>query len=204
MSDLSVRSRNLLIALIIIAYLVVGVLYAVKTPPWQVPDEPAHYNYIKYLAENYRFPVLQMGDYPHHYLEEIKGKQFPPEMSIEPLRYEFHQPPLYYVLAAVVYKLFAGRLLPLRLLSVLLGCCLLWVAYHIAKEIFPENEALALGTTAFVAFVPMHIAITAAVNNDTLAELILAVILWMLVRYVKTSPSGLGGTEGGRRGGRRR
>ncbi|MBC8249675.1 MAG: glycosyltransferase family 39 protein [Anaerolineales bacterium] len=185
MSDLSVRSRNLLIALIIIAYLVVGVLYAVKTPPWQVPDEPAHYNYIKYLAENYRFPVLQMGDYPHHYLEEIKGKQFPPEMSIEPLRYEFHQPPLYYVLAAVVYKLFAGRLLPLRLLSVLLGCCLLWVAYHIAKEIFPENEALALGTTAFVAFVPMHSAITAAVNNDTLAELILAVILWMLVRYVK-------------------
>ncbi len=186
------------IALIIVAYLVVGILYAVKTPPWQVPDEPAHYNYIKYLAENYRFPVLQMGDYPHNYLEEIKDKKFPPEMSIEPLRYEFHQPPLYYILAAVVYKLFAGRLLPLRLLSVLLGCCLLWVTYHIAKEIFPGDETLALGTTAFVAFVPMHIAITAAVNNDTLAELILAGILWMLVRYVKTSPPGLGGTEGGR------
>ena len=171
--------------LIIATYLTTGILYAVNTPPWQVPDEPAHYNYIKYLAENYRFPVLQMGDYPHHYLEEIKARRFPPEMSIEPLRYEFHQPPLYYVLATAVYKLFAGRLLPLRLLSVLLGCCLLWVAYHIAKEIFPKDEAVALGTTAFVAFVPMHIAITAAVNNDTLAELILAVILWMLVRYVK-------------------
>jgi hypothetical protein len=70
------------------------------------------------------------------------------------------------------------------------------VAYRIAKEIFPGDETVALGTTAFVAFVPMHIAITAAVNNDTLAELILAVILWMLVRYVKTSPPGLGGTEG--------
>ncbi|MFQ5814293.1 MAG: glycosyltransferase family 39 protein, partial [Anaerolineae bacterium] len=170
---------------VLAAYLVIGILYAVKTPPWQVPDEPAHYNYVKYLAENYRLPVLRMGDYPHDYLEEIKANRFPPEMSIEPLRYEFHQPPLYYVLAAVVYKLFAGKLLPLRLLSVLLGCCLLWVAYHVAKEIFPGDEALALGATAFVAFVPMHIAITAAVNNDTLAELILAVILWMLVRYVK-------------------
>jgi 4-amino-4-deoxy-L-arabinose transferase-like glycosyltransferase len=170
---------------ILIAYLAVGILYAVKTPPWEVPDEPAHYNYIKYLAENYRFPVLQMGDYPHDYLEEIKARQFPPGMSIEPLRYEFHQPPLYYILAAVVYKLFAGSLLPLRLLSVLLGCCLLWVAYHVVKEIFPGDEALALGTTAFVAFVPMHIAMTAVVNNDTLAELILAGILWMLVRYVK-------------------
>ena len=172
--------------LIIAAYLLTGILYAVKTPPWQAPDEPAHYNYIKYLAENHRFPVLQMGDYPHHYLEEIKARQFPPDMSIEPLRYEFHQPPLYYVLAAVVYKLFAGRLLPLRLLSVVLGCCLLWVTYHIAKEIFPRDEALALGATAFVAFVPMHIAMTASVNNDTLAELILAMILWILVKYVKS------------------
>jgi 4-amino-4-deoxy-L-arabinose transferase-like glycosyltransferase len=178
------------IVLIIVAYLVIGILYAVKTPAWEAPDEPAHYNYIKYLAENYRFPILQMGDYPHDYLEEIKARQFPPEMSIEPIRYEFHQPPLYYILAAVVYKLFAGRLLPLRLLSVLLGCCLLWVAYHLIKEIFPEYETLALGTAAFVAFVPMHIAMTAAVNNDTLAELILAVILWILVRYVR------GGAEG--------
>ncbi len=198
MPDLFVRSKNWLIVLIIVAYLAVGILYAVKTPPWQVPDEPAHYNYIKYVAENYRLPVLQMGDYPHDYLEEIKARRFPSEMSIEPLRYEFHQPPLYYVLAAVVYKLFAGGLLPLRLLSVLLGCCLLWVTYRIAKEVFTGHEALALGTTAFVAFVPMHIAITAAVNNDTLAELILAVILWMLVRYVKTSPPGLEGTGGGR------
>jgi hypothetical protein len=179
-----------LIAFIIAVYLAVGILYAVNTPPWQSPDEPAHYNYIKYLAENYRFPVLQMGDYPHDYLEEIKAKRFPPEMSIAPLRYEFHQPPLYYVLAAVVYKLFAGKLLPLRLLSVLLGCCLLWVAYRIVKEIFPRDETLALGTTAFVAFVPMHIAMTAAVNNDTLAELILAVILWMLVRYVRKGIEG--------------
>ena len=190
MPDLFVRSKNWLIVLIIAAYLVTGILYAVKTPPWQAPDEPAHYNYIKYLAENYRLPVLQMGDYPHDYLEEIKARRFPPEMSIEPLRYEFHQPPLYYVLAAVVYKLFAGKLLPLRLFSVLLGCCLLWVAYRIAKEIFPGDEALALGTAAFVAFVPMHIAITAAVNNDTLAELILAGILWMLVRYVREGGEG--------------
>ena len=85
----------------------------------------------------------------------------------------------------MVYKLFDGSLLPLRLLSILLGCCLLWVAYHLVKEIFPGDEVLALGTTAFVAFVPMHVAMTAAVNNDTLAELMLVGILWMLVRYVK-------------------
>jgi len=176
-----------IVTLIIVAYLVAGILYAVNTPPWQAPDEPAHYNYIKYLAEHWSFPILRMGDYPHHYLEEIKARQFPSEMSIEPLRYEFHQPPLYYILAAPIYQLFAGSLLPLRLLSVLLGCGVLWVAYRVVEEVFPEDEALALGTVAFIAFVPMHVATTAAVNNDTLAELILAVILWMLIRMVSWS-----------------
>ncbi|MEA3459415.1 MAG: glycosyltransferase family 39 protein, partial [Chloroflexota bacterium] len=196
MSNLFLRLRSPL-ALIILAYFVLGALYAALTPPWQAPDEPAHYNYVKYLAENRRFPVLQMGDYPHEYLEEIKARRFPPDMSIAPIRYEFHQPPLYYILATPVYLLFGGELLPLRLLSVLLGSALLYVAYRLVRELFPNEEelalwnrystGLALGTAAFVAFVPMHVAMTAAVNNDALAELILASVLWMLVRYVGES-----------------
>lgn len=184
MSTLLIRLRNPL-ALIILAYLVLGTLYALFTPPWQAPDEPAHYNYVKYLAENHRFPTLQMGDYPHEYLEEIKAAKFPPEMSISPIRYEFHQPPLYYLLAAPIYFLFGGKLLPLRLLSVLIGCALLYVTYRLVREVFPEGEELALGTAGFVAFVPMHVAMTAAVNNDALAEFILVSVLWMLVRHIK-------------------
>jgi 4-amino-4-deoxy-L-arabinose transferase-like glycosyltransferase len=44
---------------------------------------------------------------------------------------------------------------------------------------------LALGATAFAAFLPMHLAMTAAANNDTLAELILATILLLIIRYLK-------------------
>jgi 4-amino-4-deoxy-L-arabinose transferase-like glycosyltransferase len=182
-------SRGLLL-LIVAIYFVLGLAYAVETPKWQVPDEPAHYNYILYLAENYRFPVLQMGDYPHQYLEEIKAAKFPPHMSIAPIRYEFHQPPLYYLLAAALYKVtgllgFEGQFLILRLLSVFLGCLLLLVAYAIVKEIFPGQEFLALTTTALIATVPMHIAMSAAINNDTMAELILALILWLCIKNLK-------------------
>ncbi len=183
MSIVLARLRNPLTSIIFV-YLVMGTLYALFTPLWQAPDEPAHYNYIKYLAENRRLPVLRMGDYPHEYLEEIKAAKFPSEMSITPIRYEFHQPPLYYFLATPIYLLFDGELLPLRILSVILGSALLYVAYSIVREIFPD-KGLALGTAAFVAFVPMHVAITAAVNNDALAELILASVLWMLVRYIR-------------------
>ena len=170
------------LTLIIVTYLVVGTLFAVYTPAWQAPDEPAHYNYVRYLAEQGRFPVLQDGDYSQEYLEEIKHHKFPPELSIDPIRYEFYQPPLYYLLATIVFKLFGGALVPLRLLSVGLGAVLVYVAYRLALVIFPAQPVLVLGTAAFVAFVPMHVAMTAAVNNDTLAELLLALALWGLVK----------------------
>lgn len=177
-------SRWLLPAIVVI-YLILGTLYAVYTPAWQAPDEPAHYNYVQYLAEQHHFPVLKPGDYPAVYLEEIKTARFPPEMSIAPIRYEFHQPPLYYVLAVPVYRLSGGALLPLRLLSVALGALLLLVVYWTVQALAPERPLLCLGSTAFVAFLPMHLAMTAAANNDTLAELLLATILLLGIRYLK-------------------
>ena len=36
---------------ILVCYFVLGGLFAVLIPPWQVPDEPAHYNYVRQLAQ---------------------------------------------------------------------------------------------------------------------------------------------------------
>jgi hypothetical protein len=167
-----------------------GVAYVALTPLWQAPDEPAHFNYVRYLAEHAAFPVLQMGDYPHDYLEQIKAAKFPPSMSVDSIRYEFHQPPLYYAIAALVYKAASGlplaqQVFALRLLSLLFGAMLLVVAYAIVSEIFPSDTVLALGATAFVATVPMHVAMTAAINNDALAELLLAALLLVPVLRIK-------------------
>ena len=178
-----------LLLAILLLYLILGILYALYTPAWQAPDEPAHYNYVQYLAEQRRFPVLKPGDYPAAYLEEIKAARFPPEMSVAPIRYEFHQPPLYYLLAVPVYGVFDGALLPLRLLSVVLGVLLLLVVDWTVLALAPNRGYLALGATAVVAFLPMHLAMTASANNDVLAELLLAMILLLAVRYLRDSRS---------------
>ena len=188
-----------ILGLIVACYLIVATLYAVLTPAWQVPDEPAHYNYARFLAENRRFPVLRAGDYPHQYLEEIKERHFPPDMPIDPIRYEFHQPPLYYLLAAGVYTFFAGatvsvQVITMRLLSVIIGACLLLVSYRVVNRLFPNRPTLALGTTAFIAFLPMHMAITAGITNDPLAELIVGMILLALVRYLSWRTASAGPT----------
>jgi 4-amino-4-deoxy-L-arabinose transferase-like glycosyltransferase len=178
-------SPRILLAAIVAVCVVIGVLYAIYTPAWQVPDEPAHYNYVRQLAEGQGFPVMEAGDYDQEYLETLTARRFPPELSIDSVTYEDHQPPFYYLLATPIYALDGGALLPLRLLSVALGAALLVVAFEAVRAIFPTRPAVALAATAFIAFIPQHVAMTAGVNNDTLAELIVAGTLWALVIYLR-------------------
>jgi 4-amino-4-deoxy-L-arabinose transferase-like glycosyltransferase len=181
---------KLILALIILGYLFIGVLYAAKTPDWQVPDEPAHYNYVRQLAVDGRLPVLEPGDYDQDYLGLLTSKGFPPELSVDAVEYEDWQPPLYYALATPIYLLFNGALLPLRLFSLLLGAGVVLLAYGIATAIFPGHPLLALGTAAFVAFVPQHLAMMAGVNNDSLTELLIALALLILMLWLRDERRG--------------
>ena len=173
-----------LLIFVIVAYVTIGALYASFTPTWQVPDEPAHYNYVRALAEGRGLPVIEPGDYDQEYLERLKSERFPPELAVDAVEYEDHQPPLYYLLATPVYLLFDGAVLPLRLLSVLFGAGLLAVAFGAVRAIFPARPELALMAAAFVAFIPQHVAMTAGVENDALAELVMGAALWALAAYV--------------------
>jgi 4-amino-4-deoxy-L-arabinose transferase-like glycosyltransferase len=179
------QASRLLLTCVLLIYLILAALFAITTPPWQNPDEPAHYNYVAFVATQGRLPVLQMGDYDEAYLQRLKDEKFPPALSIAPVRYEFHQPPLYYLLAAPVYLLSGGSLLALRLFSALLGAGAIWLLSLCFHTVFPRQPGIVLTATAFVAFLPMHIAILAAVNNDSLAELIVAGGLLVLLKWTK-------------------
>ncbi len=181
----TLRNRRTILAVIVVTYLFTATLYALYTPRWQAPDEPAHYNYVQELATRGTFPVLQPGDYDAAYQARVVTSRFDPQYSIAPFRYEFHQPPLYYLLALPVYTLTRGAVLPLRLLSVLIGAVLVVVVYALGRRVFPQVPAIALGAAAFTAFLPMHVTMLAAVNNDGLAELLIALLLLLCVHVVQ-------------------
>ena len=66
---------------ILAAHLVLGILYSVAVPMWEASDETGHFAFVKYLASERRFP--------------------PPGQDLTQWFDESHQPPLYYILAAV-------------------------------------------------------------------------------------------------------
>jgi 4-amino-4-deoxy-L-arabinose transferase-like glycosyltransferase len=76
------RSRILLTAVVGI-YLLLGGVYAVVFPLGHAPDEPAHFAYVLFIAENGRLPDYHADD----------------------VGYESYQAPLYYTLSAGVCKL---------------------------------------------------------------------------------------------------
>ncbi len=174
--------RFSLVGVVLLTYLVAGALYVTLTPNWQAPDEPAHYNYIRYLAAKTGFPELVAGCYDQTYLNKLTSHRFPAELPIDNVCYEFHQPPLYYLLATPLFVLSNGSLTALRLFSVALGGGVVVLAFFTARIIFPDRDAVSFGAMAFTAFVPMHVAVLSSVNNDALAELIVALLLFLLTR----------------------
>ena len=175
-----------LLFIILLLYFAVGGLYAVRTPAWQAPDEPAHYNVVRQLA-NGRLPVIELGDYDQEYIMKVvfSNPAFAAEFPLEPMSYEDWQPPLYYLLQTPVFLLTGGSLAAMRFFSLLLGAGVVGLAYVLALQLFPGQRWLALTTAVFVALLPQHLAIMASANNDVLAELIIAAVLVVLVRWIQ-------------------
>jgi hypothetical protein len=183
---LSKRAATIL-ALILTVFMVIGAQYAVLTPPWQVPDEPAHYNYVRQIVSNGRLPVLEEGDHDYGYNVEIVADGFPPDRSIEPLRYEDYQAPLYYILASPVYLMTGGDLRALRLFSLLLGAVAVFFIFLAVREVFPRSEVLPLTAAGFAAFIPQHLSIMSGFNNDALAVAVMCMGLWLVLRTLRVN-----------------
>ncbi len=183
--ELYVRSPRRWLLLILAAFVLCASLYAIVTPDWQAPDEPAHYNYIADIATTGLLPTLHLGDYNQATLSALLSTRFMPDDGVETLRYESYQPPLYYLTAAPVYWASGGSLRALRFYNIFLGFITLILLYLSLETVFPNKPLISLGATAFAALLPMHVAVTAALNNDVLAEMLTMASALVLLRWMR-------------------
>lgn len=132
------------------------------------PDEGAHLEYAKYLAQNKSFPIF-----------EPKGANAP--------GYEFHQPPLYYALAAVGYAALPATAADYAARGISLVCGLLTLVFlwHSIRLLFPEDKILAPLATGLGALWPLHIAVGASAGNDAIAGAMCAGVFWSIARMAK-------------------
>lgn len=173
-----------ILAVVILAFLVLGSQYALRTPDWQAPDEPAHYNYVRQVAGQGCCPVIEPADWDADQLETLKTEQFPENADLSAISYEDWQPPLYYLAAVPLFNVTGGSLHALRFLSLIFGAGLVIATYVVIRRLFPPYPVLALSAAVFVAFLPQNMAILASANNDSLGWLLLGILLTIAMGYV--------------------
>ena len=187
-------TRAAILAAIFVAYAALALGYITRTPIWQNPDEPAHYNYVAFVAETGGLPELRAGDWDSALLDRLKNGTLQPTDSLASIRYESWQPPLFYLAAAPVYRPgptsdAASVVFRLRAFNAVLGGLTLSLAYLIAREVLPAH--LAVFVPAVMVGVPMFTAVSAAVSADPLANLLAAAALLPLVRRLRRSVRGM-------------
>lgn len=181
-----------LLALVLIVFVAMGIVYSLATPIFEASDERWHYPVVKHIADGQGLPVQD------------------PTVSTA-WRQEGSQPPLYYLLAAGITfwvdtsdfsqvqrpnphaivglpQLVGNKNMMIhtdrerwpwqgttlavhliRLVSVGLGAITVGLTWLIARHLWPGNRAVPLLAAMLVAFNPMFLFISASVNNDNLA-----------------------------------
>src|SRR5205823_11862795 len=133
-------------------------------------DSSHHLNYIKYLQEHHSLPLPTEG-------------------------VEMFQPPLYYLVAAVVLSLFhlsttdPSAILLLRALTMLCGIAQVVLVFASLRLIFPGRPNLHLIGAGVAAFLPMHHYASHYPTNQTLAGVLVSASLYLELRMVKSGTS---------------
>jgi 4-amino-4-deoxy-L-arabinose transferase-like glycosyltransferase len=192
--------------------LVVRLVVAFQLPPWQGPDEPKHFEYIRTLID------LRQQLWTEHRLLEISDASVPFEREVIASmgRYHFwgyvaqptpetlpvsfedmwkgagtqlHRPSLFYfagaaVVAPIGQAPIEEQLLAVRVLSAVLGGLTVIVAYAAGRAAWPRDRFVATVAAAFVAALPMNVFLGGNANVDNLATLVGGVVAWGLARGI--------------------
>jgi 4-amino-4-deoxy-L-arabinose transferase-like glycosyltransferase len=191
--------------------------WSLIVPPFEVPDENAHYAYVQQIAERGTVPrqVLPAGQLSPaedatlgavRFFQIVGDSHNPsPTSQIEQRQVEAvehrhlsnvgsgdalsatNNPPLYYALEAVPYKLASGgsvldRLAAMRVLSALMAAVSVLLIYLFLSELLPAYPWAWAAGALVAAFQPLFGFMSGGVNNDNLLYLAAAGVLWGLAR----------------------
>ena len=174
------------LAAAVLLHVVVGVGYLQVVPCFNWPDEPAHFNYVRDLAEGRGLPVMAPEAWAPEILERLTSSHFKdlddPVASAElaGIRYQAHQPPLYYLAAAAIFRLWPSPT-GLKLLNLALSCLALLVAVLVARRLAPREPWVQAGAAVLLALLPMRGFMAVSIGNDVAAELLFAVFALAVV-----------------------
>jgi hypothetical protein len=179
--------------------------FSLLLPLGEMPDEGSHFDLVRFVAEQNRFPMTQqernaLGDKGdaspiYHGLVAVLSQHV--DIASLPQRYfiSSDKQPIPYDTILTTQRLhtddeafpFRGIVLAwhlARLVSIPLSALTIVAAYLTALTIYPDQRYFALGMAGFVAFVPRFVLNSAVVSDDNLVIPLVAFAIYYLVRII--------------------
>lgn len=200
---------DLSIVIILIAFLVIGFAYSVVNPLHEATDELRHYRFIQHIIQRRSLPIqgeggglacTVQGHHPPLYYATAALLTFwidtgrdvctePPGNPFWAYRYwevgrdnknqYLHGPDETFPWRG---EALAAHLA--RVVNLFFGAITVWLTWATARVIWPSRPALAAGSAAIVAFNPMFLYLSAAINNDVVAAAAGAAVIYACVRLL--------------------
>ena len=127
-------------------------------------DWSGHVEYIRYMASSWQTPIATEGC-------------------------EMFQPPFYYFLSAIIYKLFGGAaaepgsLKAVQMMGTISGVANACFAWLILRKLFQKNHLIQLLGFSVVAFLPMCFYMNPLISNEIFSGSIISLAIYLLIRY---------------------
>lgn len=130
-------------------------------------DVAYHMEYIRYIADNWHIPLATEG-------------------------WQMFQPPLFYVVSAVIYKIFVVFFSSetvdkiLRIIPLACGVFQVELCYRTLRHVYPDRGDLQAIGTVIGGFLPMNIYVSQFAGNEPLAGLLSSIVILLLTRILSS------------------
>lgn len=158
-----------IVFLILISGLLMRLYIVFFNPPFNAPDEKAHFNYVNFLVKNRKLPIRHK-DVENGY------------------DYTFVYPPVYYLLLSPILHITkylnlntSATVKILRLSSVLIWLINFLLLYNILKK-YKSNLFIYVFIYGFFSFLPTYLFISSSINPDNLMVLWGTILYWYLIK----------------------
>lgn len=154
-----------------------GALWMLSVPFHKGPDEAAHFQVIRFILDHGRLPAFRPDEL---WLIKVPAGVVETYATF---------PPLAYLLAAAASVPFReSAMWTSRLVSLAAYVGTVGLSFATARRLFPHDLRVPLLAALTVAALPQFAFVGAYVNNDALAALESAAVIWLLVRLRWSRP----------------
>ena len=192
------------LAAVMMVFVILGIVIAVKTPAWESSDEPGHVENIETLVSGHWYgmsstcqpsqgqlalhacPGNEAQQGPLYYLVMAGWQKLADVPARAPLRAQLNPGVFFGAKQWFKHDSAADHmfLLWLRLPNVILGVLTVMFAY-LSVRLITKDPWTPVVAASLVAFLPRFVFLSSFVTNDNLVDLLGAVLVFLSLRYAK-------------------